>query len=120
MALGALKSLHELGVSVPGDVSVVGYDNMHYDDYCIPPLSSVHPPVLEMAQASVQMLLDQILGAGPAALPTQQVFPAGLVVRESSLRAGAAIDGDPAHSVGAAALVARAGGRPAAPVPGWG
>jgi LacI family transcriptional regulator len=89
MALGALKSLHELGVSVPGDVSVVGYDNMHYDDYCIPPLSSVHSPVLEMAQASVQMLLDQILGAGPAALPTQQVFPAGLVVRESSLRAGA-------------------------------
>ncbi|MES2350751.1 MAG: LacI family DNA-binding transcriptional regulator [Pseudomonadota bacterium] len=89
MALGALKGLHELGVSVPGDVSVVGYDNMHYDDYCIPPLSSVHSPVLEMAQASVQMLLDQILGTGPAALPMQQVFPAGLVVRESSSRIGA-------------------------------
>jgi LacI family transcriptional regulator len=89
MALGALKGLHELGVSVPGDVSVVGYDNMHYDDYCIPPLSSVHSPVLEMAQSSVQMLLDQILGTGPAALPTQQVFPAGLVVRESSSRIGA-------------------------------
>lgn len=85
MALGALKGLHELGVRVPADVSVVGFDNMHYDDYCIPPLSSVHSPVLEMAQASVQMLLDQILGAGAAA-PAQQVFPAGLVVRESSSR----------------------------------
>ncbi|RFP09314.1 LacI family transcriptional regulator [Duganella sp. BJB488] len=89
MALGALKGLHELGVNVPGDVSVVGFDNMHYDDYCIPPLSSVHSPVLEMAQASVQMLLDQILGAG-AAPPVQRVFPAGLVVRESSQRAGPA------------------------------
>jgi len=87
MALGALKGLHELGVSVPHEVSVVGFDNMHYDDYSIPPLSSVHSPVLEMAQASVQMLLDRILGAGGR--PVQQVFPAGLVARESSARAAA-------------------------------
>lgn len=85
MALGALKGLHELGVSVPHEVSVVGFDNMHYDDYCIPPLSSVHSPVLEMAQASVQMLLDRILGADGQ--PLQCVFPAGLVVRDSSSRA---------------------------------
>lgn len=85
MALGALKGLHELGVSVPYQVCVVGFDNMHYDDYSIPPLSSVHSPVLEMAQASVQILLDRILGANGK--PVQQVFPAGLVVRDSSSRA---------------------------------
>ena len=84
MALGALKGLHELGVSVPHEVCVVGFDNMHYDDYCIPPLSSVHSPVLEMARASVQMLLDRIQGADGK--PVQQVFPAGLVVRDSSSR----------------------------------
>lgn len=85
MALGALKGLHELDVSVPHEVSVVGFDNMHYDDYSIPPLSSVHSPVLEMAQASVQTLLERILGADGK--PVQLVFPAGLVVRDSSSRA---------------------------------
>lgn len=89
MALGALKGLHELGISVPGEVCVVGYDNMQYDDYSIPPLSSVHSPVLEMAQASVRMLLAQIEAGGVGATPTQEVFPAGLVVRESSVRTAA-------------------------------
>ena len=89
MALGALKGLHDLGVSVPDQVCVVGFDNMHYDEYSIPPLSSVHSPVLEMAQASVQMLLEQIRNTGSASngtplLPVQQIFSAGLVVRESS------------------------------------
>lgn len=77
--------MHELGVSVPHEVSVVCFDNMHYDDYSIPPLSSVHSPVLEMAQASVQMSLERILGADGE--PVQRVFPAGLVVRDSSSRA---------------------------------
>lgn len=85
MALGALKALHDLGIGVPDEVCVVGFDNMQYDGYSIPPLSSVHSPVLEMAQTAVAILLGQIQGEGLEVLK-QQAFSARLMVRESSLR----------------------------------
>jgi DNA-binding LacI/PurR family transcriptional regulator len=83
MALGALKGLHELGVRVPQDVSVVGFDNMQFDDFSIPPLTSVHSPVLEMADAAVRFLLEQMEDKGSLA-DRQQVFAAPLVIREST------------------------------------
>ena len=83
MALGALKGLHDAGVRVPQDVSVVGFDNMQYDDFSIPPLSSVHSPVLEMASAAVKMLLAEIEGKAQQE-PVQQVFQTRLAVREST------------------------------------
>jgi LacI family transcriptional regulator len=83
MALGALKGLHDIGLRVPLDVSVVGFDNMQYDDYSIPPLTSVHSPVLDMATAAVKMLLDRIEDNARAELP-QQTFAAKLVIREST------------------------------------
>ena len=85
MALGALKGLHDIGRRVPLDVSVVGFDNMQYDDYSIPPLTSVHSPVLDMANTAIQILIDQI-EATPAnrPAPAQHMFDTRLVVREST------------------------------------
>jgi LacI family transcriptional regulator len=83
MALGALKGLHDIDLRVPLDVSVVGFDNMQYDDYSIPPLTSVHSPVLDMATAAVKMLLDRIEDNARAELP-QHTFAAKLVIREST------------------------------------
>lgn len=83
MALGALKGLHDIGRSVPHDVSVVGFDNMQYDDYSIPPLTSVHSPVLDMATTAVQALVQRIEERAHDPLP-QQVFETRLVIRASS------------------------------------
>jgi LacI family transcriptional regulator len=83
MALGALKGLHDIGVHVPRDVSVVGFDNMQYDDFSIPPLTSVHSPVLDMATTAVRMLIDRIEDKTDNALP-QHLFATRLVVREST------------------------------------
>lgn len=87
MALGALKGLHDMGRRVPEDVSVVGFDNMQYDDYCIPPLTSVHSPVLDMAATAVQTLVDRIEGRVRDPL-AQRVFDTRLVVRASTRAAG--------------------------------
>jgi LacI family transcriptional regulator len=83
MALGALKALHDLGLHVPGDVSVVGFDNMRYDDFSIPPLTSVNVPMFEMSEYAVRILLDCIEKRGSPEL-IQRVFPTSLVVRGST------------------------------------
>ncbi|BBB58429.1 alanine racemase [Undibacterium sp. KW1] len=83
MALGALKGLHDLGIKIPSEVSVVGYDNMQYDDYCIPPLTSVHSPIYGMALSAIDILLRKI-GELPQLDTDQIVFAAEIVVREST------------------------------------
>ncbi|HEX7641446.1 MAG TPA: LacI family DNA-binding transcriptional regulator [Burkholderiaceae bacterium] len=83
MALGALKGLHDIGVRVPLDVCVVGFDNMQMDEFSVPPLSSVHSPVLEMASWAISTLLHRI-ETGAWEDGAQREFPAELVVRDSS------------------------------------
>lgn len=85
MALGALKGLHDIGLRVPDEVSVVGFDNMQYDDFSIPPLTSVHSPVLDMATTAVQTLIDRIEEHSSVPLP-QHIFATRLVLRESTAR----------------------------------
>ncbi|MGN6084890.1 LacI family DNA-binding transcriptional regulator [Trinickia sp.] len=90
MALGALKGLHELKVRVPDEVAVAGFDNMQYDEFSIPSLTSVHSPILEMADAAVKFLLAQIEGKAELA-ECQKVFEAPLVMRDST-------PAEPAHA----------------------
>lgn len=50
MAIGAMKQLHAHGMSVPAQVSVIGFDDIAIAPYTIPALSSVKIPVTEMIQ----------------------------------------------------------------------
>jgi DNA-binding LacI/PurR family transcriptional regulator len=83
MALGALKGLHDIGRRVPSEVRVVGFDNMQYDDFSVPPLTSVHSPVYDMATTAVQILVDRIEERADDPLP-QHMFATSLVLRASS------------------------------------
>ncbi|NWB97022.1 LacI family DNA-binding transcriptional regulator [Pseudomonas gingeri] len=85
MAIGALKGLHDLGLRVPEDVCVVGFDNMQYDDFCIPPLTSVDSPLFDMATAAIELLLKQLEGMSTQE-PAYEVFSARLVIRDSTRR----------------------------------
>jgi len=81
MATGALGVLKELGRDVPGDVAVVGYDNLGVAASTTPPLTSVIQPVVAMARAAGARLLDQLHGA-PSSAPL--IFAPELVVRVSA------------------------------------
>ncbi|MEF8815379.1 MAG: LacI family DNA-binding transcriptional regulator [Salinibacter sp.] len=81
MAMGALLALHEVGYRVPGDVAVVGFDNLPSSQYTIPPLTTVRQPVYEKGKTAVKLLLDQI--ENPGADPVHEEFEPELVVRES-------------------------------------
>ena len=83
IALGVLRALHEAGRSVPGDVSVVGFDDMPDAEYFLPPLSTVRQDFGELARHSVGMLLDRL--HHPLDMPTDDVvITPKLILRAST------------------------------------
>jgi alanine racemase len=85
MALGAIRAARQRGLSVPRDVSVVGYDDSPLIAFTDPPLTTVRQPVQQMASAAVSALLDEIGGRG--APHSEYVFAPELVVRGSTAAA---------------------------------
>lgn len=80
MAIGGLKALHDEGLRVPEDVSVVGFDNTKYSSFVSPALTTVDMRIDELARASVDALLDAIDKAPPRLVSV----PPRLVVRDST------------------------------------
>ena len=62
MAIGAIKQLHDKGVAVPSQVSVIGFDDIAMAPYTIPALSSVKIPVTEMIQETIGRLIFMLDG----------------------------------------------------------
>lgn len=62
MAIGAMKQLHQLGVKVPEQVSVVGFDDIALAPYMVPSLASVRVPVTEMIKESINRLIFMLDG----------------------------------------------------------
>ena len=88
MAIGVLRALHEAGLSVPGDVSVVGFDDIPEAEYLTPSLTTVYQDFAQVGRESLALLLGEI-GAGrdgPAdpAGAARRVVPAELRHRGSS------------------------------------
>lgn len=80
MALGLLRSLSEAGRHVPGDISVVGFDDIPEADYLIPPLTTVRQDFDAVGRRAIEILRAAIDGA-----PTpERLIEAELVVRASS------------------------------------
>lgn len=86
MAMGAYDAIRSRGLSVPGDISVVGFDDEDLAGYVIPPLSTVVLPHDEMARWAVGALLDQDpTGATP--LPPQKIKIECPLVERASIAA---------------------------------
>lgn len=56
MAIGAMKAIQEKGLSIPKDISVIGFDNIDTTNLCTPALTTVHYPKYEIGTVSVEML----------------------------------------------------------------
>ncbi|CAM3486440.1 Transcriptional regulator, LacI family [Stackebrandtia soli] len=82
MALGAIRAAETRGLSVPRDVSIVGYDDSPLIAYTNPPLTTLRQPVRAMTTAAVRALLDEI--AGQPAPTSEYLFRPELVVRAST------------------------------------
>lgn len=60
MALGAIYAIQDAGLSVPGDIAVVGYDNRNFTKTVRPRITTVSMPVIEMGGVAAELLLKQI------------------------------------------------------------
>lgn len=82
MAIGAIQEAKRLGTRVPQDLSVVGFDDIQFAQYCDPPLTTISQPRYEIGRQAMLMMLELLRGndvqAGSRLLETQ------LVVRDSA------------------------------------
>jgi LacI family transcriptional regulator len=84
MAIGALRELIEVGMEVPGDIALVGFDNIPVSGVVQPPLSTVRQPIERLGAMAVDVLIDLLDTPSPADGHTQKiVLPTELAVRKS-------------------------------------
>jgi LacI family transcriptional regulator len=87
VALGALGALNELRVSVPGQVAVIGFDDLRLASLTTPPLSTLHVDKLDLGRSMVRMLLERI--RGDIQVEDECIIRPKLIVRESAPNIGA-------------------------------
>ena len=81
VAFGAMTAAHERGLSIPGDIAFVGFDDVPLARYAVPPLTTVRMPAVEMGVRAGMLLMERLLdGTGP----THITLRTELVVRGSS------------------------------------
>lgn len=81
-ALGVMEAARRMGLSVPRDLSVVGFDDSAYASASSPQLTTVRQPFVQMGEVAYQLLSDQIDGRDSASIRVE--LAATLVVREST------------------------------------
>jgi len=69
MALGLLRALHESGIRVPEDVSVVGFDDLPESGFFTPPLTTVRQDFRELGQRTMALILRVLAGEREASVP---------------------------------------------------
>ena len=81
-ALGVLEAAEELGLEIPRDLSLVGYDNIVYAGLPRIQLTTVAQPAVEMGQIAADWLLSAIRGKKQSLL--QQILPPQLIIRSTT------------------------------------
>lgn len=82
LALGVIKGLNLQGINVPGEISVVGMNDLPQAEFSSPALTTVHLPVQEMGTLSLELLQDMI--AGTVEIPRRIELACSIVERQSA------------------------------------
>jgi DNA-binding LacI/PurR family transcriptional regulator len=80
MAQGGLRAIHDLGLSVPGDISLTGIDDIPSASLMIPSLTTIRTPVGMMVRAAFELVIEKAATGGNA---TVLKFKPEIAVRES-------------------------------------
>ncbi len=84
-AIGALRAVHRKGLNVPKDVSVIGFDDIHFAEFTEPPLTTVSLSRRELAEKAIFALLRHIEPTpGQPAVGAEYTITPALVVRQST------------------------------------
>jgi LacI family repressor for deo operon, udp, cdd, tsx, nupC, and nupG len=84
MAMGVIEVARRLGVHVPEELSVVGFDDIRFAQYTVPPLTTIAQPTRQIGEGTVRLLLKILSDGGDSAAPESVTLPHKLVVRAST------------------------------------
>jgi LacI family transcriptional regulator len=83
IAIGVLRTAKKFGISVPNDLSIIGFDNIPWTELSQPALTTINFPVTEIGAESVNCLLSRLMGSK---IPFRKIeFPTEIVIRDSVL-----------------------------------
>ena len=83
-AIGVMRKSHESKISIPGDLSVIGFDDIHLSQFVIPPLTTVQMSQAELARLAFNALMADVERETPSPVGTEYVLKTNLVLREST------------------------------------
>jgi len=83
-AIGVLKQVHRAGLSVPADLSVIGFDDIHMTEFVYPPLTTVQMSRTDLARAAFDLLRSSVEAAKDAKQHESRKIPTTLTVRQST------------------------------------
>ena len=82
MAFGATRAIHESGLRIPEDISLMGFDNVELSSVIHPPLTTIHQPKYELGKAAVEVLL-RLAAKHSDGRPEHRVLGVELIERQS-------------------------------------
>ena len=85
-AIGAIRALEEMGLQVPSDVSVLGFDDIYAAAFHNPALTTIRQPLFEMGSLAARTLLDRLAEGNDALIPEVLSVEPTLIVRNSTAR----------------------------------
>lgn len=83
MAIGAIGAIHDMGLTVPEDISIVGFDDIELAAYTFPPLTTVRQPKYEIGSLTARVLLEGIESGNPLRAD-KHILTTTLVIRKST------------------------------------
>lgn len=86
MALGALRAVRDRGLSVPVDMSIIGFDDIRLARFIDPPLTTVAQPMQEIGREAMTLLIDLL--ADPTTAARKRMLPTQLIIRASTAKPG--------------------------------
>ena len=81
LAIGAIKGLYEVGVKVPDDISIIGFDDLEVSRYLIPGLTTIRQDISEKGEKAIQLLLNNIQDS--EITKREIIIPVRIVARDS-------------------------------------
>ncbi|HHW68162.1 LacI family DNA-binding transcriptional regulator [Defluviitalea raffinosedens] len=81
IATAAIHVANEVGKEVPKDLKIVGYDDIGFASFIVPPLTTIRQPIKEMGELSIKVLIDQIEGKQ---VERENVLPISLIERKTT------------------------------------
>jgi len=82
MAIGVIKCATQMGIEIPQELSIVGFDNIPFSEYCSPQLTTVHQPRQLIGESAMKLLLSILSGKKPN---PEITLPAQLILRETTM-----------------------------------